>query len=101
MTSKIETTGYYYDIHFKCVETGETRIYHDDYKREEKHDFFIWADGNYSCDCNRSIFFYDYDENKEMDCSDGRIVIEKIVIRETGEIVYSETGIDTIFDARG
>ena len=97
----MKTTGYYYDIHMINTETKESRIYHDDYKREKKDDFYIWAEGNFSCDCNRSIFFYDYEEDKEMDCSKGRIVIEKIVIRGTGETVYSETGLSAIFETWG
>lgn len=30
----------------------------------------IWEEGNYACDCNRSLFFYDWSEDVE-DCSCG------------------------------
>ena len=33
--------------------TGEARIYEDEYPYSE----FIWNEGNYSCDCNRGLFF--------------------------------------------
>jgi hypothetical protein len=46
---------------------------------EGYHDFevatFMWEEGNYSCDCNRSLFIQEYcDENfnkgTEMECGD-------------------------------
>ena len=41
----------------KCAitdtETGETRIYEDEYPYND----FLWTEGNYSCDCNRGLFF--------------------------------------------
>ena len=38
------------------IETGETRIHEDTYpyKIDSR---FIWEEGNYSCDCNRNLFF--------------------------------------------
>jgi hypothetical protein len=35
------------------IPTGETRIYEDEYEYSE----FMWTEGNYSCDCNRHLFF--------------------------------------------
>jgi len=40
--------------------TGEQRSYQDDFVWSQDPDDFseyIWSDGNYSCDCNRGLFF--------------------------------------------
>jgi hypothetical protein len=46
---------------------------------------YIWAMGNYSCDCNRAIFFGDECE----ECGDGKFSIR---IVSDGELVYADTG---------
>jgi len=53
---------------------------------------YIWSDGNYECDCNRSLFLYDHDESKEYPCNiqESQIIIDKIVRVDTGEVVYAE-----------
>jgi len=81
-------------VHFFRPSTGERRVYETDGMwREEENQFnpFIWEEGNFSCDCNRSIFMYDSDETKELPCSGHEIIIEKIVAKDEPEIVlYSE-----------
>jgi hypothetical protein len=38
--------------------TGEQRSFHDDYDWWSfEYPDYIWADGNYSCDCNRGLMF--------------------------------------------
>lgn len=65
--------------------------------------FYIWSDGNYACDCNRSLFFDEnanegIDPSKEEDqynhgnstrhCSDGKYYVE---IRSLdGELLYQD-----------
>ncbi len=45
-----------YHVAVRNNETKEVRMYsHDD--DWEEHSDYIWAEGNYSCDCNRAIFF--------------------------------------------
>jgi len=39
---------------------------------------FIWTEGNYSCDCNRYIFFYGYD--KDYPCGDERFTLISLKI---------------------
>jgi hypothetical protein len=41
---------------------------------------FMWSEGNYSCDCNRSLFLWDWDRDKDLPCSqpDGRIVVDSL-----------------------
>ena len=68
--------------------TGEIRDYETegllDCEYESKLSTFIWSDGNFSCDCNRSNFF-----GEDEDCSDGKYSIN-IVNPKNGEIVYQE-----------
>ena len=46
------------DVHIRNNATGETRIYRDDFSgSDEPFDVWQWTDGNYGCDCNRSLFF--------------------------------------------
>lgn len=48
------------EVHITCVATGETRIHHDDWILPDEEGFssrFVWADGNFACDCNRKLFF--------------------------------------------
>lgn len=40
-------------------ETGEVRHYRDEFFdcSAESASEFLWTEGNYSCDCNRALFF--------------------------------------------
>lgn len=90
------------DIHLRDTQTGEVVVYHNTYPipepdLHESSTLYIWEEGNYSCDCNRSLFFHrakhpDADPNDpeiKLDCNtgDNRIIIDKIVVRETGEVL--------------
>ena len=66
---------------------GFSKIYYPDYDYEtEEHAVFMWVAGNFGCDCNRSLFLYDWMEDKELECSltDNIIVLDKLVDIETG-----------------
>lgn len=54
---------------------------------------FGWTDGNDSCDCNRSLYLWDFGRlGPDLDeCSDGRIEIVSIVDVYNWGTVYSET----------
>jgi hypothetical protein len=86
------------DVHIRKVETGEVRVYESKqyvWDEEEGWDYYLWSEGNYECDCNREVFFeYAGNEEKENSdsppCSSGRYVIDKIVKRDTGDVIYSE-----------
>lgn len=41
-------------VHIRKNKTGEIRIYNDIIYFD---DVYMWEDGNYSCDCNRRLFF--------------------------------------------
>lgn len=47
---------------------------------------FSWSENNYSCDCNREIF---YGEDIDSACSDGRFSVN-LENPATGEIIYRE-----------
>lgn len=71
---RCETEGHF------CVECGRFQDY-------------IWSDGNFACDCNRTYYWnYADGEGPDIDvqCGDSRFLIEKIVVIETNEIVYEE-----------
>jgi len=50
--------------------------------------WFLWSDGNYSCDCNRSLFFLD----EEWDCG------ESIKITQAYAFAVDEKGVVFVRD---
>lgn len=52
-------------------------------------DPYLWVDGNYSCDCNRIIFFNAGQYIEDIPCSDGKFSI-RIRDKETGIIYVDE-----------
>lgn len=73
-------------IYIRNNETGEVRQYADELIEgwdAGQPSIFIWEDGNFSCDCNRRLFFARVkgeDEDWEGDCSDGKFSVN---IRDT------------------
>lgn len=50
---------------------------------------FLWSEGNFSCDCNRMLFFTDWKEDvedEELDCGTENYAI--LGIWAEGELVY-------------
>ena len=84
-----------YTINLRNTLTGETTAYQDDYEwKKEKSMIFQYTEGNYSCDCNRSLFMYNWDEDKELECSmDTNVVVIDKITREDGSEVVIE-GVD-------
>ena len=84
--------------HIRNVATGEVRE-----KQLSKWDGgyeYMWTDGNYSCDCNRAIFFFgagnpqlsDHEafmQAPDRECTDGRFVV-RITDAATGEQLYAD-----------
>lgn len=66
-------------VEIRKNETGEIRLMRD----LDWHGDFIWSEGNYSCDCNRSSFFGD-----DEDCSEGKYSVR--ITADSGEELYSE-----------
>lgn len=103
---------HHFDVYITHVEMQEQRIYHEDYDRlSEELDrdeppegvsieqdlnahLFIWLEGNFSCDCNLALFFARAKSNDPLEwvdcvCGNELYKIDKIVIRETGRIVWN------------
>jgi hypothetical protein len=90
-------TWFLADVHLYKVETDERRVY-----RSEEAEFdgewspYIWEDGNYRCDCNRALFFARAaaeptpDDPCDSPCGDGGYIVERIVRRLDGEVLYEE-----------
>jgi hypothetical protein len=75
-----------YSYHLRNKETGETAVYEEGYDWDsEQSMLFQWLENNYSCDCNRSLFMYGWDEDRELGCNLGEntIVLDRVV-REDG-----------------
>ncbi len=41
-------------------------------------DPYMWEDGNYSCDCNRSLFFYGLKIDESFPCGNARFELVKL-----------------------
>ena len=78
-------------------ETGEIREYSDEvwWDFNEPYDDypndFIWSEGNYSCDCNRCLFFQRAKNENEDDCKCGdELYSVNLKNPKNGEIFYRE-----------
>jgi len=75
--------------------TKENVFYLDDgiYDEENKTaSTCIWEDGNFSCDCNRYLFFQrqkGLQEEDDFECSDGKYSV-CIINPKTKEVLYDE-----------
>ena len=58
-------------VKIKHIPTGEIINFPDtfDYSTEWYNPIFIWEHGNYACDCNRHIFFHNFKEGEDINCS--------------------------------
>ena len=80
--------------HIRENATGKIRTYSIDGVLEDGAEFvstFIWEHGNYSCDCNRELFFgYANDEDeKDVVCGDYRYSVN-LEDPKTGAVFYRE-----------
>lgn len=87
MTSVVDPENYQIAVHLLDTVTGE-RAVHNAEGWDEEGEFadFIWRDGNWSCDCNRAVFF----GHPDCECGDDRYVVEKIVRVSDGVTVYAD-----------
>lgn len=52
---------------------------------------YMWSEGNFSCDCNRLLFFIDalgLSDTEDSECSDGKFWVT--VYDDNGKQVYNE-----------
>lgn len=82
------------DVYIRQVSTGEVRVHRSHEIVIDGHwSPFIWEDGNYSCDCNRSLFFNNIgflDMSTDVKCTENLFRIDKIIHILTGEVIYEE-----------
>lgn len=75
------------------LDTGETRewkIYDFEAAHLEESDF-MWSEGNYSCNCNRALFFAraaGEEDPNDRECGDGAYSI--IILDGTGDVRYHD-----------
>jgi hypothetical protein len=91
-----------FDIHLKDPKTGKIIVYQDDFdfydspvSTGKEWVNFMYTDGNYGCDCNRSNFM----GIDELDCGD-TIELIKIVDHDTGEISWPENNDGIEYDPK-
>lgn len=55
------------------------------------HGDYIWSEGNFSCDCNRGIFFAEAEGelNPDRDCGDDAFAV-RIIADNNGHELYSD-----------
>jgi hypothetical protein len=89
MANQYET----YDVQIRCNATGKIRVYHEDSPWLESSEFG-WTEGNYSCDCNRRLFFEragggdpDLDETR---CGDRAYTVIKVIFPDGTERAIDE-----------
>lgn len=89
------------DVYIRRVSTGEVRVHKDrgmaDIDVPGEISTYIWRDGNYGCDCNRSDFWHDAGGTSDEDtapCGCDLYRIDKIVRTDTGETIYGPEGPD-------
>lgn len=78
-----------FEVYITDTETGETRVQVEPYEWDDRFEY-LWGDGgNFSCDCNRSLFFTRAGDEEEIDihCGMERYIIE---VKVDGEPVYTE-----------
>lgn len=77
-----------YTFKIRDPKTGLVKDLEDDYDYEDLgHMIYQWTEGNYSCDCNRSIFLYGYD--KKYECGE-TIELLKITARDGTEVEFED-----------
>ena len=52
-------------------------------------DLYLWEEGNFSCDCNRRLFFYPGQEFEDDPCGDEEFSVN-IINPKTGLVIYKE-----------
>ena len=65
---------------------GLTRNWETDFSGE-----YLWSEGNYSCDCNRALFFgyAEGGEGDECPCGDGGYSV-RIIAKHDGQELYRD-----------
>ncbi len=68
-------------------ETGQQARYTHEWPGRVSGAVWLWTEGNYSCDCNRSIFLLGRDLDNTLPCNGGDPTIELVELLVDGERV--------------
>lgn len=81
-----------YTIEITDTTTGERRAYSSDWDWDGETDEYIWAEGNFACDCNRSLFFARAVGTPEAVIDEAPCGLTRftVAIAVDGEVVYDE-----------
>jgi hypothetical protein len=77
-----------YKVTLKDTQSGDARTFEWSYNAKPEdmgYDddvSYLWEEGNYSCDCNRSIFLWPDDEAKHLECDVGQNRIELVELEQ-------------------
>ena len=79
-------------ISIKCNNTGEIRNFYDSDPIDEDLEsyLFLWEEGNFSCDCNRCLFFKRVNNELEDEASCGDEQYSVNIYDENDKCIYSE-----------
>ncbi len=75
-----------YRVLLRDNQTNEERWYTVDSAWEDE--VYLWTEGNWSCDCNRHLFFYG--DNENVDCGDERFSAPYAELPDGTRIVLDE-----------
>ena len=82
-----------YDVLIRKNATGEVRTYRTDecdwYENDEGSTRWMWMEGNYQCDCNRSLFFAraaGEPDPADVECGDDAYTAIKAILPDGREI---------------
>ena len=79
-------------VKIKNNQTGEVKNYPTEGIWDEVNEHastWIWEEGNFSCDCNRDIFFNGLPFSDDHECGEGKYSVN-IYNPKNGELLYSE-----------
>jgi hypothetical protein len=85
-----------YRVHIHDIATGVTRWFDFPYEWDyvDGSSEYLWSDGNYGCDCNRSLFFQREaggdDTAQSLGCGSDRYVIK--IVEPEGYVLYEDNG---------
>jgi hypothetical protein len=94
-TNKQALSGH--NVHITDTATGDTRIMRFERSWEDHYDY-LWSEGNYSCDCNRNIFFCraasrDEPDDEDIECGEGRFLVR--ITDDSGAQLYQDSRRET------
>lgn len=88
----MEDGGMSYLVEIEHVPTKEVRVWESGIEWDDESGVFLWEEGNFSCDCNRSRFFHEAGgEDAPSDQPCGYVLFRIVSIKsQSGELLYSE-----------